>query len=112
MNLYISPRILINLPIFITINSNSCLKRLESVEELTNQHPILSMIKNMTATKKSDRLDIEDLVQSLGNAKESGIPIINSELCNEIEIVIDEDMSSLESNEQMQKFFDDLDHLS
>ena len=66
----------------------------------------------MTATKKSDRLDIDDLVQILDNAKESGIPIINSELCNEIEIVIDEDMNDMESNEQMQMFFDDLDHLS
>ena len=78
------------------------------MDELTNQHPVLSMIKNMTATKKSDRLDIEDLVKSIDNAKKSGLPIINSELFRKIEIVIDEDMNYLESKKQMNEFFDDL----
>ena len=48
--------------------------------ELIKQHPVLNMIKHMSENKKSDRLDVENLVVSIENAKESQIPGINSEI--------------------------------
>ena len=66
----------------------------------------------MTETKKSDRLDVKNLIASIDNAKESGLPVINSEIFNEIEKIIDEDMDEYGSTEQMEKIFGDLDHLS
>ena len=70
------------------------------------------MIKSMTENKKSDRLDVKNLIASIDNAKESGLPVINSEIFNEIEKIIDEDMDEYGSTEQMEKIFGDLDHLS
>ena len=85
---------------------------MESLTQLIQQHPVLSMIKNMSETKKSDRLVVEKLVASIENAKESEIPVINSEIFNVIEEMIDEDMEEYGSTEQMDKIFEDLDHLS
>ena len=85
---------------------------MESLDALIKQHPVLSLIRNMSETKKSDRLDVGNLIPSIGNAKESEIQVINSEIFNEIEIMIDEDMEDYGSTEQMEKFFEDLDHLS
>ena len=70
------------------------------------------MIKHMSENKKSDRLDVENLVTSIENAKESQIPVINSEIFNIIEEMIDEDMGEYGSTEQMKKIFEDLEHLS
>ena len=91
---------------------SSSLTRLESLVELIKEHPVLSMIQNMSETKKSDRLLVEKLVASIENAKESEIPVINSEIFNVIEEMIDEDMEDYGSTEQMKKIFEDLDHLS
>ena len=82
------------------------------METLTNQHPMLAMIKNMTETKKSDRIDIKHLVARVKTAKESEISVINSEIYNIIEEMIDEDMEEYGSTEQMKKIFEDLEHLS
>ena len=90
----------------------SSLERLETLAELIKQHPVLSMIKHMSENKKSDRLDVENLAASIENAKESEIPVINSEIFNVIEEMIDEDMEDYGSTEQMKKIFEDLDHLS
>ena len=70
------------------------------------------MIKHMSENKKSDRLDVQNLVASIEDAKESEIPIINSEISNIIEEMIDEDMEEYGSTEQMKKIFEDLGHLS
>ena len=90
----------------------SSLERSETLAELIEQHPVLSMIKHMSENKKSDRLDVENLAASIENAKESEIPVINSDILNIIEQMIDEDMEEYESTEQMEKIFEDLDHLS
>ena len=90
----------------------SSLKRLESLAELIEQHPVLNMIKHMSETKKIARLDVKNLVASIKNGKESEIPVINSEIFNTIEEMIDEDMEDYGSTEQMKKIFEDLDHLS
>ena len=82
------------------------------METLTNQHPMLAMIKNMTETKKSDRIDIKHLVARVKTAKESEISVINSEIYNIIEEMIDEDMEDYGSTEQMKKILEDLDDLS
>ena len=60
----------------------------------------------------SDRLDIENLATSIDNARETGIQIKNSELFNEIEKVIDEDMEEFESTGQMEEIFRKDHHLS
>ena len=70
------------------------------------------MIKHMSETKKTARLDVKNLVASIKNGKESEIPVINSEIFNTIEEMIDEDMEDYGSTEQMKKIFEDLDHLS
>ena len=71
------------------------------------------MIKNMTETKMSDRLDIENLATSIDNARETEIQIKNSEIFNEIEKMIDDDMDEFESTGQVEDIFrNDLDHLS
>ena len=70
------------------------------------------MIKNMTETKKSDRIDIKHLVARVKTAKESEISVINSEIYNIIEEMIDEDMEDYGSTEQMKKILEDLDDLS
>ena len=70
------------------------------------------MIKHMSENKKSDRLDVENLVASIENAKQSEIPVINSDISNIIEQIIDEDMEEYGSTEQIKKIFEDLDHLS
>ena len=85
---------------------------MESLTQLIQQHPVLNMIKNMSETKKSDRLDVGNLVSSIENAKESEVPVINSDILNIIEQMIDEDMEEYGSTEQMKKIFEDLDHLS
>ena len=82
------------------------------MNELIKQHPVLSMIKSMTEPKKFNRLDVKNLIASIDKAKESGLPVINSEIFNEIEKIIDEDMDEYGSTEQMEKIFGDLDHLS
>ena len=90
----------------------SSLERSETLAELIKQHPVLNMIKQMSENKKSDRLDVANLVASIENAKESQIPVINSEIFNIIEEMIDEDMEEYGSTEQMKKIFEDLEHLS
>ena len=87
-------------------------ERSETLAELIKQHPVLSMIKHMSENKKSDRLDVANLVASIENAKESDIPVINSDILNIIEEMIDEDMEEYGSTEQMKKIFEDLEHLS
>ena len=83
------------------------------MDTLIKQHPILTMIKNMTETKMSDRLDIENLATSIDNARETEIQIKNSEIFNEIEKMIDDDMDEFESTGQVEDIFrNDLDHLS
>lgn len=82
------------------------------MNESIKQHPVLSMIKSMTENKKSDRLDVKNLIANIDNAKESELPVINSEIFNQIEKIIDEDMDEYGSTEQMEKIFGDLDHLS
>ena len=85
---------------------------MESLTQLIQQHPVLNMIKHMSENKKSDRLDVENLVASIENAKQSEIPVINSDISNIIEQIIDEDMEEYGSTEQMKKIFEDLEHLS
>ena len=59
----------------------------------------------MSENKKSDRLDVANLVASIENAKESQIPVKNSDISNIIEEMIDEDKEEYGSTEQMKKDF-------
>ena len=85
---------------------------MDSLDKLIQDHPVLTMIKRMTETKQSDRLDVNHLVESIENAKNSGVLLLNRQVFNEIEKTIDEDMRKMHSDEQMNKYFNELDHLS
>ena len=93
----------------VRVNDLRSLIRLESLDKLILDHPVLAMIKNMTENKKADRLDVNQLNESIGNAKDSGIPILDPELFNKIEEIINEDMEDMESFEQMQLYFESKD---
>ena len=86
--------------------------RMDSLDKLIQDHPVLAMITKMTETKKSDRLDVNHLVESVSNAKDSGVPILNTEVFNKIEKIIDDDMYEMNSDIQMNTYFKKLDHLS
>ena len=93
----------------VRVNDLRSLIRLESLDKLIQDHPVLAMIKNMTENKKADRLDVNQLNESIGNTKDSGIPILDSELFNRIEEIINEDMKYIESFEQMKRYFESKD---
>ena len=76
---------------------------------MTNQHPMLAMIHKMTESKKCDRLDVNDLIDSIAQAKKKKNSIIGAKLFGDIERIIDEDTKAMNSDEQMKKMFDDLD---
>ena len=95
--------------ISVRVNDLRSLIRLESLDKLIQDHPVLAMITNMTENKKSDRLDVNQLNESIGNAKDSRIPVLDPELFNKIEKIINEDMKDMKSFEQMQLYFESKD---
>ena len=82
------------------------------MNELMQQHPVFTMIKKMTATNQSDRLNINDLVQTIDNARSSGIPVQDSDTFNAIENHIDDDIFDMNASEQLKDYLENLDHLS
>ena len=95
--------------ISVRVNDLRSLIRLESLDKLIQDHPVLAMIKKMTENKKSDRLDVNQLNEIIGNAKDSRIPVLNPELFNKIEKIINEDMKDMKSFAQMKLYFESKD---
>ena len=76
------------------------------------QHPVLTMIEKMTTTDQSDRLNLDDLIESIDDAKLHECPFINKEIFNKIEHQIDDDLSENSANMQLEDYFKNLDNLS
>lgn len=76
------------------------------------QHPVLTMIEKMTTTDQSDRLNLEDLIKSIDNAKLHESPFINMKIFDAIENHINDDLSENNANMQFEDYFKNLDNLS
>ena len=74
------------------------------------QHPVLTMIQKMTTTDQSDRLNVNDLVKSIDNAKLHECPFINKEIFKKIKDHID--LSDESADKQLKNYFEHLDNLS